>query len=111
MGRGRNLGLLGVRRPGPAAGPGVYVFSLVSRQWDRRVAAGFPIGQHPVPVFTGPATATAPAQEPTIDVYFSPGGGATEAVVRELGRARGRVRVQAYSFTSAPIAKAVVDAR
>jgi phosphatidylserine/phosphatidylglycerophosphate/cardiolipin synthase-like enzyme len=44
-------------------------------------------------------------------VYFSPGGGATDAIVRELGQAKRRVRVQAYSFTSAPIAKAVVDAR
>lgn len=45
-----------------------------------------------------------------IQVYFSPKGGCTEAVVRELGKARSSVLVQAYSFTSAPIAKAVVDA-
>jgi phosphatidylserine/phosphatidylglycerophosphate/cardiolipin synthase-like enzyme len=45
-----------------------------------------------------------------IEVYFSPEGGCTDAVVRELGRARVGVLVQAYSFTSAPIAKALVDA-
>ncbi len=45
-----------------------------------------------------------------VEVYFSPKGGCTEAVVRELGRARNTVLVQAYSFTSAPIAKALVDA-
>ncbi|PWU08055.1 MAG: phospholipase D family protein [Verrucomicrobia bacterium] len=45
-----------------------------------------------------------------IQVYFSPKGGATEAVVDALGRATNSVLVQAYSFTSAPIARALVDA-
>ena len=45
-----------------------------------------------------------------VQVYFSPRGGATDAVVRALDRATNSVRVQAYSFTSAPIAKALVDA-
>src|SRR5215204_2780712 len=44
-------------------------------------------------------------------VYFSPNGGATAAIVRELGSAQHRILVQAYSFTSAPIAKALLDAR
>jgi len=43
-------------------------------------------------------------------VYFSPRGGCTEAVVRELGGAKQSIRVQAYSF-SAPIARALVDAK
>jgi hypothetical protein len=43
-------------------------------------------------------------------VYFSPGGGATDAVVREVNAAKQQILVQAYSFTSAPIAKALVDA-
>ena len=43
-------------------------------------------------------------------VYFSPDGGATDAIVAELGKATNSVLVQAYSFTSAPIAKALVDA-
>ena len=43
-------------------------------------------------------------------VYFSPRGGAQEAVVRAIQEARESVFVQAYSFTSAPIAKALVDA-
>jgi Phosphatidylserine/phosphatidylglycerophosphate/cardiolipin synthases and related enzymes len=47
---------------------------------------------------------------PAINVYFSPLGSATEAVVRELGNAKQEILVQAYSFTSAPIAKALVDA-
>lgn len=47
---------------------------------------------------------------PPIEVHFSPKGGCTEAVVRELGAARATILVQAYSFTSAPIAKALVEA-
>ena len=43
-------------------------------------------------------------------VFYSPRGGCTEAVVEALGRARSTVLVQAYSFTSAPIAKVLVDA-
>jgi phosphatidylserine/phosphatidylglycerophosphate/cardiolipin synthase-like enzyme len=45
-----------------------------------------------------------------VAVYFSPNGGATEAVIRELNAAQTQVLVQAYSFTSAPIAKALVEA-
>jgi phosphatidylserine/phosphatidylglycerophosphate/cardiolipin synthase-like enzyme len=43
-------------------------------------------------------------------VYFSPHGGCTEAVVDALGKAKSTVLVQAYSFTSAPIAKTLVEA-
>lgn len=47
----------------------------------------------------------------TTDVYFSPKGGATEAVVREINSAKQEILLQAYSFTSKPIAKALIDAR
>lgn len=43
-------------------------------------------------------------------VYFSPRGGAQDAIVKALQEAKESVFVQAYSFTSAPIAKALVDA-
>lgn len=46
----------------------------------------------------------------TTQVYFSPHGGATDAVVREIDRAKSEILVQAYSFTSKDIAKALVDA-
>lgn len=46
----------------------------------------------------------------SVKVYFSPGGGCTEAIVKEIDRAKNEVLVQAYSFTSAPIAKALVQA-
>ena len=47
----------------------------------------------------------APAQ-----VYFSPHGGCTEAVVDALNRAKSEVLIQAYSFTSKNIAKALLEA-
>jgi phosphatidylserine/phosphatidylglycerophosphate/cardiolipin synthase-like enzyme len=43
-------------------------------------------------------------------VYFSPNGGATAAVIREINAAKTEILIQAYSFTSAPIAKALVEA-
>jgi len=45
----------------------------------------------------------------TLQVYFSPNGDCTEAVVEALGQAKQTILVQAYSFTSAPIATALVD--
>lgn len=45
-----------------------------------------------------------------VQVFFSPKGGCTEAIIAHVNKATNSVLVQAYSFTSAPIAKAVVDA-
>jgi phosphatidylserine/phosphatidylglycerophosphate/cardiolipin synthase-like enzyme len=43
-------------------------------------------------------------------VYFSPGGGATQAVVEALGRAHHTVLVQTETLTSPQITKALADA-
>ena len=51
-----------------------------------------------------------PSYPTAVEVYFSPSGGCTEAVVREIDAANATVIIQAYSFTSAPIAKALVAA-
>jgi phosphatidylserine/phosphatidylglycerophosphate/cardiolipin synthase-like enzyme len=56
------------------------------------------------------ATPETPAGS-SIRTFFSPNGGGTEAIVAEIQHARSEVLVQAYSFTSAPIAKALLDAR
>jgi len=57
----------------------------------------------------GPETLCAPA--PVMDVRFSPKGDCTEGVEDFIGSAKKSVRVQAYSFTSVPIAGALVKAR
>jgi phosphatidylserine/phosphatidylglycerophosphate/cardiolipin synthase-like enzyme len=59
------------------------------------------------PATTGTAEAT---KQGDIAVYFSPHGGCTEAIVKELDAAKQTVLVQAYSFTSTAIAKALVEA-
>ncbi len=45
-----------------------------------------------------------------VEVYFSPKGGCTDAIVSEINRAKSEILVQAYSFTSKEIAKALADA-
>jgi phosphatidylserine/phosphatidylglycerophosphate/cardiolipin synthase-like enzyme len=50
-------------------------------------------------------------KDATAKVYFSPHGGATEAIVKEIGKAKSEVLVQAYSFTSKDIAKSLTDAQ
>ena len=54
--------------------------------------------------------ANLPRTLPPMVVYFSPEGGCTEAVVREIDAAQTSILVQAYSFTSTPIARALVEA-
>lgn len=46
----------------------------------------------------------------SVEVYFSPDGGVTDAIVSVIEKAKKTIHVQAYSFTSAPIAKALVEA-
>lgn len=43
-------------------------------------------------------------------VYFSPDGGCTAAIVAELAKATNSVQVQAYSFTSVDLARALLAA-
>lgn len=45
-----------------------------------------------------------------VSVYFSPKGGCTDAIVDQIDQARSTIEIQAYSFTSTPIAKAIVAA-
>jgi phosphatidylserine/phosphatidylglycerophosphate/cardiolipin synthase-like enzyme len=64
-------------------------------------------GSPAAPIAPRTTVAPAPATTPRLQVFFSPGGGCTEAIVDALGKARTSIDVQAYSFTSAPIAEAV----
>ena len=52
----------------------------------------------------------APADATETYVCFTPGQDCTTLIVQELDQARQMVLVQAYSFTSAPIAKALLEA-
>jgi phosphatidylserine/phosphatidylglycerophosphate/cardiolipin synthase-like enzyme len=61
-------------------------------------------------IITSPAIAEPIISTCAIDVYFSPNGGPTEAIVKEINNAKREILVQAYTFTSQPIAKAIIDA-
>lgn len=48
--------------------------------------------------------------ESNVDIYFSPKGGALKGLVTTLNNAQHEILVMAYSFTSEPIAQAIVAA-
>ncbi|WP_308388426.1 phospholipase D family protein [Acidithiobacillus sp. AMEEHan] len=60
---------------------------------------------------TLPPSATTISAQGTIEVSFSPPLGTTEVVIRAMNEAQRRLWIQAYSFTSAPIAKAALAAQ
>jgi phosphatidylserine/phosphatidylglycerophosphate/cardiolipin synthase-like enzyme len=45
-----------------------------------------------------------------VTVCFTPGGSCTDAIVQALNNAKRTILVQTYSFMSAPIAKALLNA-
>jgi phosphatidylserine/phosphatidylglycerophosphate/cardiolipin synthase-like enzyme len=61
-------------------------------------------------VFIGLCSALALFGASPIEVYFAPGSEPIEAIVRELNSAKKTVHLQAYSFTSTDVAKALTDA-
>ncbi len=61
-------------------------------------------------LFLSPAFLQAKPSTTEEEVYFSPHGGCTAAIVDNLDWAEAYVRVQAYSFTSKPIAEALIAA-
>jgi phosphatidylserine/phosphatidylglycerophosphate/cardiolipin synthase-like enzyme len=51
------------------------------------------------------------AQAGSIRVYFSPNGGCTDAILSQINQAKTEILIQAYSFTSKPIARALIQAK
>ena len=49
-------------------------------------------------------------QKATIEVFFSPKGGCTKAIIEQIDKAKESIFVQAYSFTSQSIAQALRNA-
>lgn len=56
------------------------------------------------------ALSASAAKSSSCTVFFSPRGGCTDAICAALGQARATVLVQAYSFTSKPVAEALAAA-
>ena len=63
----------------------------------------------PVPAHSAPSP-HATSLPSAVTVCFTPGGNCTSVIVRALSDAKRTILVQAYAFTSAPIAKALLDA-
>ncbi len=49
-------------------------------------------------------------KDTTVHVYFSPNGGCSEAIIDTISKSKSEILVQAYIFTSEPIAKALLGA-
>ena len=60
------------------------------------------------------STLPTPHQEETVpcnwEVHFSPHGGCTDAIIKELNKAQSIILVQAYFFTSVQIAETLLNA-
>jgi phosphatidylserine/phosphatidylglycerophosphate/cardiolipin synthase-like enzyme len=85
----------------------VVLVVLVGLIWRREGQRD--IAQAPA---TQPAVQVRPAaSQDNIYLFFSPRGNATEAVVEQINQAQKTLHIQAYQFTSAPIAEAVVHAQ
>jgi len=58
----------------------------------------------------GSQTETAPISPNTVETAFSPYGGATDLIVKAIESARETIRVASYTFSSRPIANALIAA-
>jgi len=47
----------------------------------------------------------------TYEICFTPGENCTDLIIKNMNKAKKSLLVQAYSFTSAPIAKAIIEAK
>lgn len=61
-------------------------------------------------ILTLPALSVA-FQVDVLTVCFSPDGGCAKAITDQINKAQKSIKVMAYSFTSAPIANALLDAK
>ena len=61
----------------------------------------------PVPSDSSPSITTTPS---AVTACFTPGENCTQLIVQAIGHGKRTILAQAYSFTSAPIAKALLDA-
>lgn len=60
---------------------------------------------------TNSARAAGDGVNATVEVGFSPSGSGESLVLRSIGSARQSIRLAAYSFTAAPVVRALIDAK
>lgn len=49
-------------------------------------------------------------QNASVSVYFSPNGGASDAIIHQINNAHSYIDIAMYAFTSRPIGQALIDA-
>ena len=82
---------------------------FIQRKWN---VSARPLHAHKLALVTGLLLCFLSwCEAADVQVYFSPNGGATEAIVHEISEARSEVLIQAYEFTSLPIANALCAAK
>jgi phosphatidylserine/phosphatidylglycerophosphate/cardiolipin synthase-like enzyme len=67
------------------------------------------LASSPTPAPAKPVPSLSTSTPSAVTSYFTPGDNCTDAIVHALSDATRTILVQAYSFTSAPIAKALLD--
>ncbi len=60
-------------------------------------------------ILSSPSITLPQEKLPTWEVYFSPHGGWTDAIIHQIKGAKNSTLVKTYAFTSAPIAKALLN--
>lgn len=60
---------------------------------------------------TSQQTTAKPSKECPITIHFSPKGGVTDSIVAGIKDTNNDIRIQAFSFTSLPIAQALIDVK
>ncbi|HMC12592.1 MAG TPA: phospholipase D family protein [Pirellulaceae bacterium] len=91
--------------PPGGTGPAAFGPAVPSQPPYAAQAGGYQTSAYPTAAYPGQNYGAG-----DIACYFSPAGGCTDAVVAEIRQARQQILVQAYSFTSVPIANALVEA-
>lgn len=94
---------MSTRRRSAVVGITIFVLGFIAATLMHRLGPPTP---EAAPVFAAPPAAT----EAGLSVYFSPRGGCEAAIVAQIMAATTSIDVQAYSFTDANIAGALVDA-
>jgi phosphatidylserine/phosphatidylglycerophosphate/cardiolipin synthase-like enzyme len=86
---------------------------LRAEQREILAALADPAPQDPLPVPDPPPLPPPDPDDsgPLMDIYFSPKGGCTPAIVKAIGLAKFTIHVQAYSFTAPDIVAALTAAK
>lgn len=88
----------------------IFVLGAVSYKSVMDTPTPAPLPPTPAPVFSV-AKKDETVSTSNTQIYFSPKGGCQTAILSELHKAKKKILIQAYSFTSKPIVQELLDAK